>query len=110
MKRIGILTSGGDNPGLNPCIRAVVRMGIHLGIEIMGIRRGFAGLIDGEIDEMDARSVGGIMAQGGTIQDTARCPEFYDPKGQLAFVHVGPYTNESDLVKDIDRYARRSGS
>ena len=65
MKRIGILTSGGDNPGLNPCIRAVVRMGIHLGIEIMGIRRGFAGLIDGEIDEMDARSVGGIMAQGG---------------------------------------------
>ena len=82
MKRIGILTSGGDNPGLNPCIRAVVRMGIHLGIEIMGIRRGFAGLIDGEIDEMDARSVGGIMAQGGTILGTARCPEFYDPKGQ----------------------------
>ena len=82
MKRIGVLTSGGDNPGLNPCIRAVVRMGIHLGLEVMGVRRGYAGLIDGEIDEMDARSVGGIIGQGGTILGTARCPEFYGPKGR----------------------------
>ena len=82
MKRIGVLTSGGDNPGLNPCIRAVVRMGIHLGVEVMGIRRGYAGLIDGEIDEMDARSVGGIIGQGGTVLGTARCPEFYEAKGQ----------------------------
>ncbi len=82
MKRIGVLTSGGDNPGLNPCIRAVVRMGIHLGLEVMGIRRGYAGLIDGEIDGMDARSVGGIIGRGGTILGTARCPEFYEPKGR----------------------------
>jgi len=82
MKRIGVLTSGGDNPGLNPCIRAVVRMGIHLGIEVMGIRRGYAGLIDGEIDDMDARSVGGIIGHGGTILATARCTEFYEAKGR----------------------------
>jgi 6-phosphofructokinase 1 len=82
MKRIGVLTSGGDNPGLNPCIRAVVRMGIHLGVEVMGIRRGYAGLIDGEMDLMTARSVGGIIAQGGTILGTDRCPEFYEEKGR----------------------------
>ena len=82
MKRVGVLTSGGDNPGLNPCIRAVVRMGIHLGLEMVGIRRGYAGLIGGEIDEMDARSVGGIIGHGGTVLGTARCPEFYEPKGR----------------------------
>jgi len=82
MKRIGVLTSGGDNPGLNPCIRAVVRMGLHLGLEVMGIRRGYAGLIDGEINQMDARSVGGIIGRGGTILGTARCPEFYESKGR----------------------------
>jgi 6-phosphofructokinase 1 len=82
MKRIGVLTSGGDNPGLNPCIRAVVRTGLHLGLEVMGIYRGYAGLIDGEIDEMDARSVGGIIGRGGTILGTARCPEFREPKGR----------------------------
>ena len=70
MKRIGVLTSGGDNPGLNPCIRAVVRMGIHLGLEVMGIRRGYAGLIDGEMQVMTARTVGGIISQGGTILGT----------------------------------------
>jgi 6-phosphofructokinase 1 len=82
MKRVGVLTSGGDNPGLNPCIRAVVRMGLHLELEVMGICRGYAGLIDGEIDEMDARSVGGIIGHGGTILGTARCPEFYELKGR----------------------------
>jgi 6-phosphofructokinase 1 len=82
MKRIGVLTSGGDNPGLNPCIRAAVRMGLHLGLEVMGIHRGYAGLIDGEINAMNARSVGGIMGRGGTILGTARCPEFHEPKGR----------------------------
>jgi len=82
MKCIGVLTSGGDNPGLNPCIRAVVRTGLHLGLEVMGIYRGYAGLIGGEIDEMDARSVGGIIGRGGTILGTARCPEFRDLKGR----------------------------
>ncbi len=82
MKRIGVLTSGGDNPGLNPCIRAVVRMGLYLGLEVMGIHRGYAGLIDGEMEEMNARSVGGIIGRGGTILSTARCPEFHEPKGR----------------------------
>jgi len=82
MKRIGVLTSGGDNPGLNPCIRAVVRMGIHLGLKVMGVRRGYVGLINGDVDEMDARSVGGIIGRGGTILGTARCPEFQEPKGR----------------------------
>jgi 6-phosphofructokinase 1 len=82
MKRIGVLTSGGDNPGLNPCIRAVVRAGLHVGLEVMGIYRGYAGLVDGEIKDMDARSVGGIIGHGGTILGTARCPEFYEAKGR----------------------------
>jgi 6-phosphofructokinase 1 len=82
MKRIGVLTSGGDNPGLNPCIRAVVRAGLHVGLEVMAIYRGYAGLVDGEIKEMDARSVGGIIGRGGTILGTARCPEFYELAGQ----------------------------
>ena len=82
MKRIGVLTSGGDNPGLNPCIRAVVRAGLYQGLEVMGIRRGYAGLVDGEIKNMDARSVGSIIGYGDTILDTARCPEFYEPRGR----------------------------
>lgn len=82
MDRIGVLTSGGDNPGLNPCIRAVVRMGLHEGVEMMGVRRGYAGLIGGEIDEMDARDVGGILGRGGTILGTARAPEFETLQGR----------------------------
>jgi len=82
MRRIGVLTSGGDNPGLNPCIRAVVRMGIHAGVKVMGIHRGYDGLIGGDIREMDARSVGGILGQGGTILGTARCPEFKEAQGR----------------------------
>jgi 6-phosphofructokinase 1 len=82
MDRIGVLTSGGDNPGLNPCIRAVVRMGLHQGLDVMGIHRGYAGLIGGEIKDMDARSVGGILGRGGTILGTARAPEFMEPQGR----------------------------
>ncbi len=82
MKRIGVLTSGGDGPGLNPCIRAVVREALGLGMSVMGIRRGYAGLIDGEIDELTARSVGGIIARGGTFLGTARSKEFTTPQGQ----------------------------
>jgi len=82
MKRIGVLTSGGDGPGLNPCIRAVTRMALGYGLEVMGIERGFAGLMDGEIIPLDARSVGGIIGRGGTFLGTARAPEFETPKGQ----------------------------
>ena len=76
MKRIGVLTSGGDAPGMNACVRAVVRTALGLGIEVMGIKRGYAGLIDGEIEPMGARSVGGIIQKGGTILQTMRCEEF----------------------------------
>jgi len=79
MKRIGVLTSGGDGPGLNPCIRAVVRTALTHGLEVMGVKRGYAGLIGGEIEPMDARSVGGIIGRGGTILGTARSPEFVTP-------------------------------
>jgi 6-phosphofructokinase 1 len=82
MDRIGVLTSGGDNPGLNPCIRAVVRMALHQGLEVMGIHRGYAGLLGGEMGQMDARSVGGILGRGGTILGTARAPEFMEPQGR----------------------------
>ncbi|MGD8245383.1 MAG: 6-phosphofructokinase [Anaerolineae bacterium] len=82
MERIGVLTSGGDNPGLNPCIRAVVRMGLELGMDVMGIYQGYAGLIGGEIKEMDARSVGGILGRGGTILGTARVSEFREVQGR----------------------------
>ena len=81
MKRIGVLTSGGDGPGLNPCIRAVTRTALSLGLGVCGIRRGFAGLMDGEMIELDDRAVGGILGRGGTFLGTARAPEFKTPKG-----------------------------
>ena len=72
MKRIGVLTSGGDSPGMNAAIRAVVRCGIDEGMEVYGIHRGYEGLIDGEIDQMDRNSVGDILQRGGTILKSAR--------------------------------------
>lgn len=80
MKSIGVLTSGGDAPGMNAAIRAVVRMGIHNGIKVMGIKRGYAGLINGEIEEMNRHSVSDIIHRGGTMLRTARCEEFKDEK------------------------------
>jgi 6-phosphofructokinase 1 len=83
MKRIAVLTSGGDAPGMNPAIRAVVRTGIHYGMQVYGVNRGYTGLIGGDIIEMSARSVGGIIQRGGTILQTARSPEFKTEKGRL---------------------------
>ena len=76
MKKIAVLTSGGDAPGMNAAIRAVVRTAIHNGIEVMGVQRGYSGLINGELFTMDKRSVSDIIQRGGTILRTARCPEF----------------------------------
>lgn len=76
MKTIGILTSGGDAPGMNAAIRAVVRTAIHNGIEVMGVQRGYAGLINGELFPMNRSSVSDIIQRGGTILRTARCLEF----------------------------------
>lgn len=76
MKKIAVLTSGGDAPGMNAAIRAVVRTAIHNGIEVMGVQRGYAGLINGELFPMNRSSVSDIIQRGGTILRTARCVEF----------------------------------
>ena len=81
IKRIGVLTSGGDAPGMNAAIRAVVRSGIYRGFEVYGIRRGYEGLLSGEVFEMNLRSVSDIMSRGGTILQTARSQEFNTPEG-----------------------------
>jgi len=76
LKKIGIITSGGDAPGMNAAIRAVVRYGIKKGLEVYGIKRGYAGLLDEDIEPLTFASVGGIMERGGTILRSSRCPEF----------------------------------
>lgn len=88
LKRVGVLTSGGDAPGMNAAIRAVVRAGLAQGWEMWGIRRGFAGLLAEEIRPLGARDVGGIIQLGGTILGTARCPEFKTPEGVRQAVRV----------------------
>jgi 6-phosphofructokinase 1 len=75
--KIGVLTSGGDAPGMNAAIRAVVRTGNYYGLEVYGIVRGYQGMIDDDIHLMDNRSVANIIQRGGTILKTARCKEFF---------------------------------
>ena len=82
VKTIGVLTSGGDAPGMNAAIRAVVRVAINKGLKVKGIMRGYAGLLDEEIVDMDTTSVSDIISKGGTILYTARCMEFTTPEGQ----------------------------
>src|SRR5699024_1785560 len=89
IERIGVLTSGGDAPGMNACIRAVVRACIYHGIRPYGIREGFRGLIENDIFEMDAGSVRHIVDQGGTFLKSARCEEFKTKEGrEKAFKHL----------------------
>ena len=80
--KIGVLTSGGDSPGMNAAIRAVVRTGIYHGLEVYGIMRGYSGMLEDDIVMMDTRSVANIIQRGGTILKTARCKEFYTPEGR----------------------------
>lgn len=82
MKRIGVLTSGGDAPGMNACIRAVVRTAKYFGMEIFGIRQGYKGLINDDMVEMEMRSVSDIVQRGGTMLRTARCTEMMEYDGQ----------------------------
>lgn len=79
---VGVLTSGGDAPGMNAAVRAVVRSGIVAGFQMKGIRRGYTGLLEEDIFDMNARSVADIIQKGGTILYTARCPEMMRPEGQ----------------------------
>lgn len=82
VRRIGVLTSGGDAPGMNPVVRSVVRTCLHLGIECVGIRRGFAGLLAGDIRPLDYDASSGLIRRGGTKLYTARCDEFKTEAGQ----------------------------
>ncbi|TDL34330.1 6-phosphofructokinase [Jeotgalibacillus sp. S-D1] len=83
MKKIGVLTSGGDSPGMNPAVRAVVRKAIFHGLEVYGIYQGYQGLISGNIEKLELGSVGDIIHRGGTKLYSARCEEFKTAEGQL---------------------------
>src|SRR5690625_4721896 len=82
MKKIGVLTSGGDAPGMNAAVRAVVRKAIYHQVEVYGIKNGYQGLIEGNIEKMELGSVGDIIQRGGTILFSARCEEFKTEAGQ----------------------------
>ena len=87
--KIGVMTSGGDSPGMNAAIRAVVRTGIYYGLEVFGIMRGYSGMIENDIVPMHSRSVANIIQRGGTILKTARCKEFFDKEGRKkAYDHL----------------------
>ncbi|MBI4286443.1 MAG: 6-phosphofructokinase [Chloroflexi bacterium] len=88
MKRIGVLTSGGDAPGMNACIRAVVRAADSCGLETMGINRGYHGLINGDVTRLDRRACANIIHQGGTVLGTARSPEFRTREGRARAIEV----------------------
>jgi 6-phosphofructokinase 1 len=80
--KIGVLTSGGDSPGMNAAVRAVVRTAIFHGMEVYGIMRGYSGMVDDEIVKLEGRSVANIIQRGGTILKTARCKEFFEKEGR----------------------------
>lgn len=88
MRRIGVLTSGGDSPGMNAAIRAVVRCGIEKGMEVYGISRGYEGLIDGEIRQMGFRDVSDILHRGGTVIKSARSERFKTEEGQIKAMNM----------------------
>src|SRR6202521_3721014 len=80
--KIGVLTSGGDSPGMNAAVRAVVRTGIYYGLEVFGIMRGYSGIIENDIIPLHSRSVANVIQRGGTILKTARCKEFFEYEGR----------------------------
>lgn len=89
ISKLAVLTSGGDAPGMNPCIRAVVRTAIYNGLEVVGIRQGYKGLIENDMYDMNKRSVSNILSLGGTILKTARCLPFKEDEGMaVAYQHL----------------------
>jgi 6-phosphofructokinase 1 len=89
VSKIGVMTSGGDSPGMNAAIRAVVRTGIYYGLEVFGIMRGYSGMIENDIVPMHSRSVANIIQRGGTILKTARCKDFFEKEGRKkAYEHL----------------------
>lgn len=117
IKKIGVLTSGGDAPGMNAALRAVVRAGIYNGLEVFGIRRGYQGMIEGDIIPLTSQSVSGIIQRGGTIIQTARCAEFHEYEGRkkayeqlvkygiqavIAIGGDGTFTGATIMAKEFD--------
>lgn len=98
VKTIGVLTSGGDAPGMNAAIRAIVRTAIHKGLEVKGIMRGYAGLLQEEIVDMNSTSVSDIIHRGGTILYTARCQEFTTAEGQKKGAEICKKHNIDGMV------------
>lgn len=88
MQRIGVLTSGGDAPGMNACIRAVVRAALDYGLEVVGIRKGYYGLLDRDMVKLSRRQVAGIIHRGGTILESSRCEEFKTPEGRAKAIDI----------------------
>lgn len=98
VKRIGVLTSGGDAPGMNSCVRAVVRTALYHGIECYGIRRGWNGLINGDVIRLDEKSVAHIINRGGTILYTARSHEFMEQEGQQKAVSTCKFLGLDGII------------
>ncbi len=97
--KIGVLTSGGDSPGMNAAIRAVVRTGIYHGMEVYGIMRGYSGMVEGEIQKMESRSVANIIQRGGTILKTSRSNEFLTKEGRaLAYENLKKHGIEGLVI------------
>src|SRR5277367_822823 len=88
MKRIAVLTSGGDSPGMNPAIRSITRTGLYKGLEIFGIRNGYQGLIEGDVIPLDSHAVSGRIRDAGTFLQTSRCPEFVKEEVQLRALRI----------------------
>lgn len=82
MKKIAVLTSGGDAPGMNAALRAVIRYALYKGLDVYGVERGYTGLINGDISRLNSRSVSDIIHRGGTILKTSRCPQFREEEGR----------------------------
>lgn len=99
MKKIAVFTSGGDSPGMNACIRAVVRTALYSNVEVMGIMRGYDGMIKGDFISLNAKSVSNIIQRGGTILKTARSKEFLTPEGRKkAFENIKKYGIDGVIV------------
>ena len=98
VRRIGVLTSGGDAPGMNACVRAVVRTALHHGFEVYGIRRGWHGLIQGDVERLQIRDVSRIINRGGTILYTARSKEFMTEEGQRKAVSTCKFLGLEGIV------------
>lgn len=98
IRTIGVLTSGGDAPGMNAAIRAVVRTGAYYGLKVVGVKRGYNGLINGEMEEMTPRSVSETLQRGGTCLMTARCLEFKEPSGVERAVNIAKVFGLDGLI------------